>query len=573
MKNIVLKKSGKLIVAFIILLSCNKIYAQEPAWKWAKSYGNDLNMGCRNSVVDNQGNIYTVGGYSSSNITFGQFVLSNTPGSYSSYVIKQNNLGEVLWAKSYAESIYSTTGFSKIRLDSEGNLIIIGTYKTEIILDAITLLQSSSSTNIMVFKMDNQGNVLWAKSSMNTNLSNANFSAQNLILDENNNIYLTGKFQGTNFNFGDLSVSTTNSTNSLQELFLAKLDSEGNAQWIKTIEGDNTEYISSLLIDLDGNVYCSGYYYSSMLNIDSETLINTISDHTRPDLFIAKYNQAGDFIWAKTAGTIDDDKITGLSIDQNGNLFGIGSFSEETLDLNGTSLIGNGSCANSFIFRFDADFNIIWAKSWGFVDGWGYNPNNTGLAVCSDNFGSTYLLGNFAQNFNFENQVFSNTGLSADLYLAKMDSNGNLINKLQISGADNEFGSEIVVDNNQNLYISGTFKSPVLSFGEIDITNHYPDVYDLFVAKLAFQETNSLDEKIEENLVSVYPNPNKGSFEIQNPTKQELNFELKNALGQVVYQEKLFGEKQKIEINLEKGIYFATFNNEKDSFEEKVIVH
>jgi hypothetical protein len=70
----------------------------------------------------------------------------------------------------------------------------------------------------------------------------------------------------------------------------------------------------------------------------------------------------------------------------------------------------------------------------------------------------------------------------------------------------------------------------------------------------------------------ISPNPNNGSFEIQNPNKQKLTFELKNALGQIVYQDKIITEKQGFELKLEKGIYFATFSSENGRFDEKIVI-
>jgi hypothetical protein len=80
--------------------------------------------------------------------------------------------------------------------------------------------------------------------------------------------------------------------------------------------------------------------------------------------------------------------------------------------------------------------------------------------------------------------------------------------------------------------------------------------------------------------IVIFPNPNNGSFEIQNPNKQQLSFELKNALGQIVYQEKIEHEKHLVNLNLSKGgalslsqgIYFATFENASGVFEQKVVI-
>ena len=106
--------------------------------------------------------------------------------------------------------------------------------------------------------------------------------------------------------------------------------------------------------------------------------------------------------------------------------------------------------------------------------------------------------------------------------------------------------------------------------------------YDTVVVSVGYVGLNPLQaSSASASSVVISPNPNNGSFEIQNLTKQELNFELTNALGQVVFQEKIFGENQKIEVQLEKGdalslskgIYFASFSNGTERFEEKIVVY
>jgi hypothetical protein len=89
-----------------------------------------------------------------------------------------------------------------------------------------------------------------------------------------------------------------------------------------------------------------------------------------------------------------------------------------------------------------------------------------------------------------------------------------------------------------------------------------------------------LAEALEASGIVIFPNPNNGTFEIQNPTKQDLTFELKNAMGQVVYRDKIEQEKHLVNLNLakggalslSKGIYFATFSNEKGRFDEKIVI-
>jgi hypothetical protein len=96
------------------------------------------------------------------------------------------------------------------------------------------------------------------------------------------------------------------------------------------------------------------------------------------------------------------------------------------------------------------------------------------------------------------------------------------------------------------------------------------DTVTIFVNPVGLSEP--LAEALEASGIVIYPNPNNGNFEIQNPTKQVLTFELKNALGQVVYTEKIEHEKHFMNLSLSKGVYFATFENASGGFEQKVVI-
>ncbi len=91
---------------------------------------------------------------------------------------------------------------------------------------------------------------------------------------------------------------------------------------------------------------------------------------------------------------------------------------------------------------------------------------------------------------------------------------------------------------------------------------------------------NSPSTDIKENdlfNISIYPSPTKGivNININNSIQNNLQIEVINLTGKVIYKEQLNNKAVKRQINLaeySKGIYFIKITNDKESFIKKVVV-
>jgi hypothetical protein len=104
----------------------------------------------------------------------------------------------------------------------------------------------------------------------------------------------------------------TVTTNGIRDAFVVKYNSEGVAQWGKSIGGLKTgEQANSVAIDNQGNVYVTGIY-TDTASFDGVTL----NGNGGAEIFIVKYSASGSLIWAKTAGGAKADE--GASIHLTG---------------------------------------------------------------------------------------------------------------------------------------------------------------------------------------------------------------------------------------------------------------
>jgi hypothetical protein len=160
----------------------------------------------------------------------------------------------------------------------------------------------------------------------------------------------------------------------------------GNKVWAK--RGGQSGYDSGLGICTDGsqNVYVTGTSNSAFVNFGTGTISN---NGGYEDMFVAKFDSGGNFIWGKSAGGLSFDAGTAVAADNNGNVFISGFFKSATLTVGPTTLTNSGGVIpeEMFVLKYDAIGNPIWA----FSTGGNKRENGVGLA-CGLN-GTIFLSG------------------------------------------------------------------------------------------------------------------------------------------------------------------------------------
>ncbi|NQU85809.1 MAG: hypothetical protein HQ541_08620, partial [Mariniphaga sp.] len=121
---------------------------------------------------------------------------------------------------------------------------------------------------------------------------------QDVVFDDEGNAYLTGYFMGE-AEFGD-QTKKTDSTQAVRGVFLVKYDKNGNILWAKNASGNKSATAYAIVRDNNNNLYITGSFSSKLEFEKGSTVLQCKNDNN--DVFIAKYNNEGKFIWAKKAG-------------------------------------------------------------------------------------------------------------------------------------------------------------------------------------------------------------------------------------------------------------------------------
>jgi len=372
---------------------------------WAKGVGGDGDDRANSITIDISGNVVVVGYFFSRNITFGSRTITNN-GAYSDmFIVKYDNNGNVIWAKSAGGSGDQAHSVST---DPSGNIIVEGNFGTYNLTFGTTTLIPVGAGDIFIVKYNSNGNVLWAKSAGGS----GDDLAYSVATDALGNVYMAGSFNSVTITFG--STTLTNAGSPYNDIFIVKYDTSGNVLWAKSAGGSSSEEARSVTADATGNFYVVGDYQSSSITFGSTTLTNVGSS----DMFVVKYDASGNVLWSKSEGEIYDDNAFSVSTDALGNLYVAGEFHLYPITFGSTTLTNAGTY-DMFIVKYDSTGNVLWAKSaGGSYDDWAYS-------VATNALGNISVVGYFtSSSLTFGSTTLTNVG-SGDMFVAKLDHPAN----------------------------------------------------------------------------------------------------------------------------------------------------
>ncbi|MGB0522471.1 MAG: RHS repeat-associated core domain-containing protein, partial [Flammeovirgaceae bacterium] len=376
----------------------------------------------------------------------------------------------------WSQQVGGTGGydFAVSTIDATGNVYVGGNYTQPITLgegNHQVTLTHSGDVDMFWAKYSPEGALIWAKKATGPQKEYVN----DLHTDANGNLYITG-FYGTNVDFDGRAVSSSNGT----DMFVAKYDTNGNLVWMKAGTGTSAIQGKGVRADAAGNVFVSGWFYND-ITFDGVNRIN--ASNWQSDVFLAKYDAQGNFLWAQTGGTIGVDYGFRMEVDAQGNAYIVGSytaganFSGQTLT---TQVAGK---RDAFVAKYDENGNLKWIKTHG-------SPNDDYLnAIAIDAQGNVYLGAHYANTVTVGNQVLTApSGTTNDLLLIKYDTFGNLIWAQNGNSTGNSGVNALTVAPSGELYIAG-WHSGVATIGGQTIDHQTGQV--MYVAQLQADGTVS----------------------------------------------------------------------------------
>ncbi len=459
------------------------LLAQNPDWLWARNAGINT-FGVTHSVstaADFAGNVYVTGTFYGTAV-FGATALSST-GNGDLFIAKLSPGGDWLWAKN---SGGSARGYG-IAVDAAANIYVTGCFGGTGTFGS-TSLTSNGNNDVFAAKLDTNGNWLWVKSAGGVDPD----YGWGIAVDAAANVYLTGHFWYT-ATFG----ATTLTSTSVSDIFIAKLDSSGNWLWARQCGGGvYGDYPLSIKVDILSNVYLAGCFEGT-----TDFGSTSLTSAGYSDIFVAKLNSAGTWLWAKRAGGSNGDYAYGLALDASANAYLTGYYWYSTAF--GTTNLTSSYSSDTFVAKLNSNGNWLWAKNTVGV--------SCGFGIAVDSASNVYVAGEFWFSDTFGTTTLTCVG-SSDIFAAKLDSNGNWLWAKQAGGASNDWvdmGYGIALDGANNILLAGYFAGTA-AFGNLSLAGE-GYWWELFVAKLglpvAVQDEFVPGASPTSTLYEAWPNP------------------------------------------------------------------
>jgi hypothetical protein len=361
------------------------------------------------------------------------------------------------WAHPLSVQIeYST---SVMTTDSSGNLYIAGAFSGTVDFDPGpgTTNLTATGDDGFIAKFDHQGHLIWAKQIA----GNGYAIPWSITVDDAQNVYIAGYYSDT-YDF-DPSAATANltSVSSSYDIFFAKYDNSGNYRWAHSIGDIRTDVAHCIAISPLGDVFIAGIFHGTMDFDPSAGGTATLSTGAE-DMFIAKYDTAGNYSWAIQIGGSSRNDPRSLAFDNNNNVI-VNGFFDSTTDFDPSVAVANltaGGRLDAFLAKYDNNGNYVWAL----------NPTGSGdqdytYQVVVDDENNIYMCGRLEGIVDFDFSA-GTTNLTSngmyDIFLVKYDASGSLVwAKSTGNASSHEVGFGLAIDNNQNLVMSGYFEGKV----------------------------------------------------------------------------------------------------------------
>ena len=195
------------------------------------------------------------------------------------------------------------------------------------------------------------------------------------------------------------------------------------------------------------------------------------------DAFVAKLAPNHDVAWTHRIGDGEFQRGWAIAAEPAGSSVVMGHFAG-SVDFGGGAISASDG-SDMFVAKLDAQGGELFSKRvvMTFVD-----PELTPDDVAIGPSGEIVLAGGFEITADFGGGLLTSAG-SADIYVAKLDAQGNHVWSMRRGDADQQFVNSVVVDAQGDIVVAGTFRG-VLDLGGATLTANAGPNKDVFIAKL-----------------------------------------------------------------------------------------
>ena len=425
---------------------------------------------------------------------FGDSISLSVTNDADGFTAKLNADGSFAWATKVGGT--SSVRVSDVAALSDGSSIITGLWSGTATFGASSYTSNPTNYNdAFIAKLDSNGNYLWVTQAGGT----ASDEPAAITTLSDGSSLITGSFSGT-ADFGSTSLT---STNGLREIFIAKLDADGDFIWATKAGGGGHDHGKDIIALPDGSSIITGDFASNA-TFGSDTLEQRGSSSA----FIAKLDANGNFVWATKAGepnccSADSVYGYGASALSDGSSLITGKF-KGSVNFGDNALTSEGSTDDIFVAKIDSDGDFVWVSQAGGTS------TELGQSITALSDGSSLITGKFQGTVTFGSTTLSSTG-SDDIFVAKLDADGTFLWATKAGGTSSDYGIKIDSKSDGSSIIAGDINGTA-SFGSSDLTS--PGNSDAFAAAMGANGSWTSSLVSQPSLTSATYNASSGALAV-----------------------------------------------------------
>lgn len=308
---------------------------------------------------------------------------------HDAFVVKLNGSGQYVWAARFGGRF--TDAANALALDSAGNIYVTGLFsRTVSFVDGnrdFTLTANGRADGFLM-KLDSAGAVQWVRSFGGKAVSRAEREAGNdVAVDSVGRVYVVGAFAGeVDFDSG-AGISLVRSAGRTDG-FLARFDSNGVFQAVKSFSGRGYDGLTSLAIDSQDNLIVAGYFEGDQFDADpgqttftlQATAVRAGGARRFTDGFIEKLDANLELRWIRQLAGTGVEFVEQVRVDSadnvlvSGSFYGTAKFGRTGPTL--SSILGTGDfddandldreySYDAYLWKLNASGRTTWVRTFG----------------------------------------------------------------------------------------------------------------------------------------------------------------------------------------------------------------
>lgn len=357
-----------------------------------------------------------------------------------------------IWNKSFGSNNHFASG-REVAVYNAKQVALTGIFQGKINF-GLNLHVAQGTQDIFLALFDVNGTPLWSKSfgastekcSPAAISCSSNTDVQSVIFDQLGNVIIIGHSDGA-VDFGGGKITG--------DSFFAKFDSQGNHLGSK---GYRNVYFRGIAIDSTNNIVISGDQSGTQLNGYANLGCgNLAANNGSNDVLLAKLTPSGQCLWNKTLGGTSNDAGTRVIVEGGQNIVLAGNFDNQV-----------------YTAKFDPNGNPMWVKKFG---------AGTVADLAGNGSKEILLTGDFSgNNLNFGNGALQSNAGSVDIFVAKLDAQGNEIWSQRFGNSATDHAKSIATHGSK-IYVTGSCIG-LMSSPSLNCTSGVGSPDDIFVMKL-----------------------------------------------------------------------------------------